>query len=202
MRRACIFPVIAAALLVTTPVLGSEPERYEDAIGDATGDSPDIVAVTVSEPEGEPGIRFEIELAPGRPFGTDMETWTDVLFLFMSPLSEVDERGILAGDQLYYTGTHAVTLEAQRDAGAMLGTPEGELYWYVVDTDADDTSVSFTFDRKLLDSPLDLYWQVLLGVERFDEMESGGDGESEMEGDVCPELDQPPAKYRLGATDR
>lgn len=198
MRRMSVLAV-AAVLLIATPALGSGAQRYEDTLGDATGDSPDIVSVAVSEPEGESTIRFEIELAPGRPFGTDMETWTDVLFLSMSPSGEVDERGILEGEQVYTTGTHGVTLETHLETGALLVT-DTSMYWYVVDVDADDTTISFTFDRKLIDSPLDLYFQVLLGVEREEAMEHGGDGESEMEGDAYPEPDEPPALYRVGAS--
>ncbi len=41
---------------------------------------------------------------------------------------------------------------------------------------------------------------MLLGVEREEAMEHGGDGESEMEGDAYPEPDEPPALYRVGAS--
>lgn len=194
MRRTSIIAALAAALLTTSPALGSAPERFEDATGDALGDAPDIVAVTVSEGEDEPTIRFEIELAPGRPFGTDMETWTDVLFIFMSEVADVDERGIMSSDG-YITGTHGVTLDLQCDVGAMLVTPEG-MYWHVVDVETAEDMIAFTFDRKLMDSPLDLYFQVLLGVER--DLTGWGDEEGEDEGDTYPELDQPPAHYRLG----
>ena len=71
--RSCLSSLALAALLAA--LVGATTladERYEDAIGDATGDSPDIVAVTVSEPEGESTIRFDIELAPGRLFGLSL----------------------------------------------------------------------------------------------------------------------------------
>lgn len=191
--------LIAAAAMAAIVMAGGNAvvadERYEDAVGDAVGDAPDIVAVTVVEPEGEPTIRFEIELAPERPFGTDMETWTDVLFIFMSEVADVDERGIMSSDG-YITGTHGVTLDLQRDAGAMLVTPE-DMYWYVVDIRTADDTISFTFDRKLVDNPRELYFQVLLGVER----DLSGGGEGEEEGDAYPDIGEPPAYYRLGVPD-
>ncbi len=199
MHRMCIFAAVAAVLLSASPALGAGAERYEDAVGDAVGDSPDIVAITVSEPEDGPTIRFQIELAPERPFGTDMETWTDTVFILMSHKPDVDERGILASDP-YTTGTHGVTLPMQEQTGALLVT-ESDMYWNVVDVDAAGSVLTFTLDRKLIGSPLDLYWQVLLGVERFEDDAEGDEGEGEMEGDGYPELDQPPARYRLGATD-
>ena len=197
MRRTFNLPAVAAALLAASPAHGSAPERYEDAVGDTLGDAPDIVAVTVSEGEDEPTIRFEIELAPERPFGTDMETWTDVLFIFMSEVADVDARGIMSSDG-YITGTHGVTLDLQRDVGAMLVTPE-DMYWHVVDVEAADDMLTFTFDRKLIDSPLDLYFQVLLGVER--DLTGWDDTEGEEEGDTYPEVGEPPAHYRLGVPD-
>ena len=181
---------LAALLVGTGGSVALADERYEDALGDATGDAPDITAVTVDVPDGEPTIRFAIEVAPERPFGSDMKTWTDVVFLILSDAPTVDERGILEGG--FTTGVHGVNLEAQEQAGAMLSTMD-DLWWYVVDVDADGDTLTFTLDRKLIGSPTDLYWQVLMGVERFD----GSDESDEMEGDTYPELDQPPAHYRV-----
>ena len=190
-------PAVAAAGVAASPALVWARERYEDSIGDSLGDAPDFVGVTVREGEDEPTIRFEIELAPERPFGTDMETWTDVLFIFMSEVADVDARGIMSSDG-YITGTHGVTLDLQRDVGAMLVTPE-DMYWHVVDVEAADDMLTFTFDRKLIDSPLDLYFQVLLGVER--DLTGWDDTEGEEEGDTYPEVGEPPAHYRLGVPD-
>ena len=192
MHRTWILPAVVAVSLAASPALGSEGQRYEDAVGDATGDSPDIAVVTVSEPEGDPTLRFEIQLAPGRPFGTDMETWSDTVFVLMSDEPTVDERGILVGG--WTTGTHGVTLPIQEQSGAFLVTDE-DMYYYVVDVDAAGPVLSFTFDRKLIDSPLDIYFQVLLGIERFDAAEGG-----EMEGDAYPDEGEPPAHYRVGAS--
>ena len=60
MRRTSIIAALAAALLTASPALGSAPERFEDATGDALGDAPDIVAVTVSE-----GEQRDIQVVPG-----------------------------------------------------------------------------------------------------------------------------------------
>ncbi len=181
---------LAALLVGTGGSFAVAEDRFEDALGDATGDAPDIVAVTVDEPDGEPTIRFAIDVAPERPFGSDMETWTDVVFLILSDAPTVDERGILEGG--FTTGVHGVNLAAQEQDGAMLSTMD-ELWWYVVDVDADEDTLTFTFDHKLIGSPTDLYWQVLMGVERFD----GSDEGDEMEGDTYPEFDQPPAHYKV-----
>ena len=56
MHRTCISLVLTTATLVACPGLAAASERYEDAVGDATGDSPDIVAVTVSEASTRPGL--------------------------------------------------------------------------------------------------------------------------------------------------
>lgn len=192
MRRQWIPILLAVALVLASWSSVIAEQRYEDVIGDAVGDAPDITAVTVAEPENEPTIRFTIEFAADRPFGTDMETWTDVVFVLMSAEPETDEQGILSRD-VHTTGTHGVTLDHQAETGAFLVT-DADMYWYVVDVEADGPELSFTFDRKLLEFyPIDLYWQVLVGVEREEPVED--------EGDVYPELDEPPAHYRYGRPD-
>ena len=149
---------------------GAAEKHYEDAVGDAEGDAPDIVSVSVDKPENEDTIRFDIEFAPERPFGSDMQTWTDVVFVAMSATAETDERGVLSSD-VYTTGTHGATLARQAETGAFLVTDD-EMYRYVVDVDVAGPVISFTFDRKLLDFyPIDLYWQVLVGVS--DRSQSG-----------------------------
>jgi hypothetical protein len=185
---------ITVAMLAGSPALGAGPERYEDAIGDSVGDAPDIVAITVSAPDDEPTMRFDVELAPGRLFGTDGETWSDVIFIGMAGNDRTDGRGLL-DDGVYITGTHGITLDLQCDTGAMLLTPES-LYWYVVDVDTSDDTLSFTLDRKLIDAPPDVYFQVQVGVER--DLTGSNESEGEVEGDVYPELGQPPAHYRAG----
>jgi hypothetical protein len=122
-----------------------------------------------------------------------METWTDALFLMLSAEDTVDERGILSGDY-WVTGTHGSTMAGAAGQGALLAT-EDDIYWYVVDVEVDDTTLAFTFDRKLLGDPTDLYWQVLVGVER-DETTS----DDEEEGDAYPDLGEPPGHFQAGST--
>ena len=55
--------------------------RHEDPVGDATGDAPDIVACTISEPDDGPVIAISVEFASEPPLETDMETYTDVVFI-------------------------------------------------------------------------------------------------------------------------
>ena len=188
MRTTSVFAATAATLLLSCPALGGGTEPYEDTAGDATGASPDIVSVQVDEPEGESTVRFAVEFAQDPPLGTDMETWSDVVFLLMAADDTVDERGILAGD-VYTTGTHGVTLEPMLDSGALLVTPDTML-WRVVDLAVDGPVLSFTLDRQLLGDPLELHWQLLVGVERDQPV---GD-----EGDLYPDEGEPPALYRLG----
>jgi len=65
-----------------------------------------------------------------------------------------------------------------------------------VDLETADDTLTFTLDRKLIGNPLDLYFQVLLGVER-----DGAEEGEEMDGDAYPDEGEPPAVYRIGATD-
>jgi hypothetical protein len=171
-------------------------ERYEDAVGDAIGDAPDIAAVTVEPAEWGPLLSIGVEFTGDRQFGTDMKTWSDTVFVMMSAEPTVDERGILSGE-VYTTGTHGVTVEDQAASGAMLATPPGVtvsgLYWNVVDVEAEDDALIFTFDRQLIGCPSELQVQVLVGVERDD-----SDAE---EGDAFPELSEPPLTIPLGRCD-
>jgi hypothetical protein len=183
---------LAMLLVVLVGGTAIGAERYEDAVGDALGDAPDIVAVTISEADNGPLFSIAVEFAEERPFGTDMETYTDVMFVGLGAAPDVDERGIMDDASTYLTGTHGVTLERDAEQGAHLVTPE-RMYWQVVDVAVDGPVVTFTLDRQLIDSPLDLYFQVLVGVERGEEAE-GTD-----EGDTYPELDVPPAVYPLGS---
>jgi hypothetical protein len=150
------------------------------------------VAVTVGVPEGEENIRFDIEFTPERPFGTDHETWTDGVFVLMAGKPDVDERGILAMDH-YLTGTHGVTLPMQLEAGAFLVYGE-EMHEGAVDVDVEGPVLSFTLEREGIGDPSELYFQVLLGVER-----DGAEEGDQMEGDSYPELGEPPAFYRVAA---
>ena len=192
-RRWKVSAATAVLVLAITNAAAAE-ERYEDAVGDVTGDAPDIVAVTIDEADNGPLFSISVEFGEERPFGSDMATYTDVIFIGMGAAPDVDERGIMDGATTFLTGTHGVTLQRETDHGAHLVTPE-RMYWQVVDVAVDGPVLTFTLDRQLIDNPLDLYFQVLVGVERGEEAE-GTD-----EGDTYPELDQPPARFPLGAPD-
>jgi hypothetical protein len=192
MRRTWLAVSMTAALVLAAASAAVASERYEDAVGDVIGDAPDIVAVTIDEAENGPLFSISVEFGEERPFGTDMETYTDVIFVGMGAAPDVDERGIMDDATTFLTGTHGVTLQREMDHGAHLVTPE-RMYWQVVDVAVDGPVLTFTLDRQLIDSPLDLYFQILVGVERGEEAE-GTD-----EGDTYPELDQPPATFPLGA---
>ena len=191
MRRTWLVMVAVAALVLDGGGAVAAGQRYEDAVGDVIGDAPDIVAVTVEEAEYGPLFSISVEFGPERPFGSDMATYTDVIFVEMAAEPTVDERGIMQSGIGYLTGTHGVTLKMQAEAGAHLLTPTG-MYEQVVDVAVEGPVLTFTLDRQLIDSPRDLYFQVLVGVERGEEVE-GTD-----EGDVYPELDVGPAHFELG----
>ena len=191
-KRLMVVGATAMLALAASTATAAE-ERYADAVGDAVGESPDIVSVTVSEDDEWPVVRFAVEFAESPPLESDMKTWADALFLMMSSEDTVDERGVLAGDY-FVTGTHGSTMQEAADQGTILAS-EDDMFWHVVDVEIDDATLSFTFDRKLLGDPEDLYWQVLVGVERDQSI-----GEEEEEGDAYPDLGEPPGHLPAGST--
>jgi len=167
--------------------------RHEDPVGDATGDAPDIVACTISEPDDGPVVAISVEFASEPPLETDMETYTDVVFIGLvtdpeaTPTLEAqgegkDEASADETDNIF--GAHAVTLPEYLESGAHLYVAEGtsDLFWHV-DVAVDGPLVTWTLDRKLIGDPDMLSWHVLAGVER----EETADGESDDESDECPD---------------
>jgi hypothetical protein len=175
-----------------TSSVANQASRFEDAVGDAGGDAPDIVAVIISEPDEGPVLAISVEFASEPPLRTDMETYTDVVFVDLvcdpeAPLTvEVEEH-----ETDYVFGTHGVTLERDAESGAHLYVAEGasDLYWHVVDVSVDGPTIRWTIDRKLLGDPDVLSWAVLVGVEREDATEE--------EYDTCPDLGEPRGVYTL-----
>ena len=103
MRTVRLLPTLAAVLLIAQPAAVAGAERHEDAVGDALGGAPDIVAVTVDEPEG-PVLRFSVEFASEPPLAFD-ETHTDLLWLALDTKDEVSfpeldgySLGVVGGD--------------------------------------------------------------------------------------------------------
>ena len=195
MRKRWMRVALATLLVLAGGSTAAATERFDDAVGDVVGDAPDIVAVTVSEPDEGSLIRFEIEFTRERPFGTDMDTWTDGIFVLMADQPALDERGILAEGH-YLTGTHGITLPMQEQTGAFLLTPT-DMYTYVVDVDSAGPLLVFTFDRKLMEDPRELHFQVLVGTER-----DGAPEGAEPEGDMYPDEGEAPAYYALGLSGR
>lgn len=157
-------------------------ERYEDAVGDATGSAPDIVACTISEPDDGPVVAISVEFASEPPLETDMETYTDVVFIDLA--SDPDPALTDEENTDYIFGAHAVTLPEYLGSGAHLHVAEGpgDLYWHVVDVAIDGSTVTWTVDRKLIGDPDLLSWHVLAGVEREEGAEAAED-----EWDECPD---------------
>lgn len=201
MRTRSILPAVALAPLLTASlVLGSEGERSEDPIGDAVGASPDIVAVTVSEPEGAPTLRFDVEFAAEPPFRTDATTPMDVVFISIATdPAEPPTVALAMGEEVDYAiGTHGATLPDFLETGGHLfeSGEHGDLWWHVVDVASEGPTLSFTLDRKLIGDPSTVAWAVLVGVEgdRVEEDESATQDEQY---DTHPEVGQPFAVYVL-----
>jgi hypothetical protein len=189
MSRTWIIPamVIALALAGGGVVSATEPDegqRIDDPVGDATGTAPDIVACTISEPDG-PLVSIDVEFASEPPISTDMETYTDVIFidLAVDPEGDMETLEEARDETDFIIGTHAVTLpEALERGGHMYPTAEGsELYWNVVDVAVEGPTITFSVDRKLLGDPDVISWHVLATVERGEDAEV-----SEESGDECP----------------
>ncbi len=152
MSRKWTIPAIFAGLMIATTGAAGAQERYEDAVGDAKGVAPDIVAVTLSEPEGSL-VSIDVEFASAPPLGTDGETWTDVLFVGLTAEPDND----LLGDSehtMYMFGAHATRLPLLVSEGGTLFGPQ-DMYWRVIDVAVDGSTVSFTLDRKLIGDPFD-----------------------------------------------
>jgi len=198
MRTQWVSLALATSLIMVGGNVAVAAERFEDAIGDALGDAPDIVAVTVDD-EDSPLVSISIEFGEERPFGSDMETWTDAIFVIMAADPAVDERGYLVSGAGYVTGTHAVQLDTHVDSGAILLTPNAMLE-DTVDVAVDGPVLTFTLDSGLMDSPPDLYFQILVGVERYEDGEEVTAGEEE--GDMFPDEGEPPAHVQLDSVDR
>jgi len=182
---------MALALVGSSAVCASE--RTEDPLGDAIGDAPDIVAVTFSQPGDEPRVSVSIEFAEDSPFDSDMETYTDVVFIHL----HVDPQAVntiqfdTEDEYDYIIGTHAVQLPFFVESGGMLYETAGlsELHENVVDVEVDGETVTWTVDRALIGDPDMISWAVLAGVEIEDA--------EEMSFDVSPNEGEPWGVYEL-----
>ncbi len=182
MRGTWMLAAVAVALLMASPTIGSDGERYEDAVGDAVGDAPDIIAVTVGEPEG-PLLSFSVELDSEPPIGAD-DTHSDMLAIALDTVPEVTFPE-LDGYSIMALGA---TLPADLEEGSHL-LAGNELYWHVVDIETEGPAVTFRVDRKLLGDPAELYFRVYSAALH-------GTLYTEQT-DHYPEEDEPPARYAL-----
>ncbi len=159
-------------------------ERYEDAVGDALGDAPDIVAVTVGEPEG-PVLSFAVEFANEPPLGAD-DADSDILWIALDTTPEVTFPELDG----YAIATLGSTLPRDLEAGSHL-LVQNELYWGVVDVAVDGRTVTFRLDRKLLGEPTELYFRVYAAAMHGSLYTD--------ETDQFPGEDESPAHYTLSA---
>lgn len=189
---------MSLALAGSSAVFASE--RTEDPRGDVIGDAPDIVAVTFSQPEDEPRVSLSIEFAGDPPLETDMETYTDVVFIYL----DVDPQAVSTiqfdteDEYDYIIGTHAVQLPIFVGSGGMLyeTTGLGQVHENVVDVEVDGATVTWTVDRELIGDPDIISWAVLAGVEIEDTAETSEDT-AEASFDVCPDEGEPWGVYQL-----
>ena len=152
--------IIAAGTMVLV-LAGSSAvcatERTADPLGDAIGDAPDIVAVTFDQPADEPRVSVSLEFAEDSPFDSDMETYTDVVFIHLDVDPELVNtvRFETEDEYDYIIGAHAVQLPIFVESGGMLYETAGlsELYENVVDVVVDGSTITWTVDSALIGDP-------------------------------------------------
>lgn len=155
-------------------------QRYEDVVGDALGDAPDVVAVEIDEPAG-PVLSFSVVFATAPPLSGD-ETSSDILWLVLDTDPEVSFPE-LDGFSLMTMGS---SLARDESTGSHLLAGD-DLYWYVVDVDSDGPVITFRVDRKLLGDPSELWFRVYSATLE-------GSLYTEQT-DVYPAADEAPALY-------
>ena len=179
LRRAT-WAAVALALACTSATVADE--HFEDAGGDALGDAPDLVAVTVSEPEG-PLLSFRIEFASEVRLEAD-GAGMDILWLALDTDPEVTFPELDG----YSMASVGAMLPGELETGGHL-LAGNDLYWRVVDLALDGAAITFSVDRKLLGDPDGLYFRVYSAALQ-------GSLYTEQV-DHFPEVDEPPARYTL-----
>lgn len=149
--------------------------RFGDPVGDTKGGvGPDIVAVTVSQPDAAT-VRFSIEFAVAPPLGIDTAAGsTDTLMVFMG--TQPDTATTLKN--LFVMGLHGATIQDEAANGAHLSVPPDEsrtLRERVVKVTVDGATVTMTLTREILGNPAKLYFMVGVGREGPADQTSGGD---------------------------
>jgi len=150
--------------------------RYVDAVGDPLGGvGPDIVAVTVSQPDPE-SVSIAIEFATAPPLGYDVAAgWTDMLMIFIA----TGPAGIVrmpdgSVDVDYVTGAHGANLEETLATGAPLNARD-DLRMGAVKVAVDDANLTLTLTRTSLGDPERILFALAVGREGGAEEASGGD---------------------------
>lgn len=191
MSRSWIIAAGTMALVFAASSAVCAAERTEDPLGDVIGDAPDIVAVTFSQPEDEPRVSVSIEFAEDPPLETDMETFSDVVFIHLDVDPEAAQtiQFDTEDEYDYIIGTHAVQLPIFVETGGMLYETAGlsQVHENVVDVAVDGSTITWTVDRALIGDPDTISWAVLAGVEMEDA--------EEMAFDVSPNEDEPWGLY-------
>jgi hypothetical protein len=160
--------------LLATPSL----VRYEDPVGDVAGGmGPDIVAVTVSQPDPA-SVSISVEFASEPPLTYDLEAdprWADVLSVAIGTGPDgvtADPDGHPVTD--FDTGVHGVTLERDLEQGAVLASEAGFLEG-AVKVAVDGPTVTLTLTRESLGDPDRIMFTMLAGREMEDDEGSGED---------------------------
>ena len=158
-----------------SPAASPAVVRYEDLVGDAEGGvGPDIVAVTVSQPDAA-RVRFSVEFAAVPPLGVDIAAGTtDTLMVFIGTQPDA----ITTMKNLFVTGLHGATLEDEVANGTHLSVPPDEsreLRERVVKVTVEGATATMTLTREILGNPPKLYFVVGAGREGTAGQTSGGD---------------------------
>lgn len=183
MPRMWLAGCVSIALVVASASASLGLERYEDAVGDAIADAPDVVEVEVDEPEG-PVLSFRVTFAT-EPWAAG-ENGAAMLWLVLDDEPEVTFPELDGFSLMTLTDT----LPNDRVMGGHLLAGD-VLYWHVVDVAVDGPTVTFRLDRKLLGDPPDLWFRVYSAALH--------DSLYTEEVDHFPDECGPPALYRLSA---
>jgi hypothetical protein len=184
-------PISLALLLGTVPATAQSPPlllatptlvRYEDPVGDQRdGIGPDIVAVTVSQPDPT-SVTIALEFAVAPPLGYDMvERYTDMLVVLFATdpegLVRVEDDGEWCD---FVTAFHGYDLPETVAHGAQVWGCQEESPGPggAVAVAVEDATLSLTLTRESLGDPDRILF--LASVGREGETESSG-------GDYCPD---------------
>lgn len=186
----------AAAEPTDPPEQSLEPSspviRYEDPVGDVpAGMAPDIVAVTVSQPDASQ-VSFSVEFASDPPLTYDLTTMsTDQLEIGLA--SEVDAE--VAGDYERAIIVHGANLPSAIETGANMydetRAAGDEVVWGDVDVAVEGRTVTLTVERELLGDSGQLAFFAVAMSEGSEEPEPG----VEPVYDICPDEEQLPGLY-------